>query len=153
MKSFSLIIIFIFCFAFCTQSKVLTYKDVISKTYDLQELAQLPENGESGALFSSYDRASRYDEKSSSYLRWRANDDGRGCFRKEGNNVTVMADIKGAGVIWRMWSASTGEGKVKIYLDGKLVVDLPWKDYFNRKVAPFNRKGLVYYMPLTSILP
>ncbi|RLD09182.1 MAG: hypothetical protein DRI44_09065, partial [Chlamydiae bacterium] len=139
-----LIIIFISCFALCAQSKVLTYKDVISKTYDLSGLAELPEKGEKGALFSSYDRESRYDEKTDSYLRWRANDDGRGCVRKEGNNVTVMADIKGAGVIWRMWSASTGEGKVKIYLDGKLVVDLPWKDYFNRKVAPFNRKGLVY---------
>ena len=143
MKIFLSIIFFLF-FATYAQSKVLTYEDIIAKIYDLPALATLPEKGEKGALFSSYDRESRYDEKTDSYLRWRANDDGRGCVRKEDDNVTVMADIKGAGVIWRMWSAATGQGKVKIFLDGKLVIDLPWKDYFSRKVAPFNRKGLVY---------
>jgi len=142
MKSF-LSIIFIISLAFCVQSKVLTYEDIVSKIYDLQELAVLPEKGENGALFSSYERSSRYDEKSDAYLRWEANDDGRGIVRKEGE-YAVLADIKGPGVIWRMWSATVKSGKVEIYLDGKLVIDLPWEDYFNRKVAPFNRKGLVY---------
>jgi len=143
MKIFLSIIFFLF-FATFAQGKVLTYEDIIAKIYDLPALATLPEKEEKGALFSSYDRESRYDEKTDSYLRWRANDDGRGCVRKEDDNVTVLADIKGAGVIWRMWSAAAGQGKVKIFLDGWLVIDLPWKDYFSGNVPPFNRKGLVY---------
>lgn len=62
MKTF-LSITFIIFFALCAQSEVLTYEDIVSKIYDLQELAVLPEKGENGALFSSYDRESRYDEK------------------------------------------------------------------------------------------
>jgi len=142
MKSF-LSIVFIISLALCVQSKVLTYEDIVSKIYDLQELAVLPEKGENGALFSSYDRASKYIEDSDEYIRWEANDDGRGIVRKEGE-YAVLADIKGPGVIWRMWSATVKKGKVETYLDGKLVINLPWENYFNRKVAPFNRKGLVY---------
>ena len=136
MKPF-LSVIFILFFTTYLQSEVLTYEDIITKIYDLPALASLPAKGEKGALFSSYDRESRYDEKTDSYLRWRANDDGRGCVRKE-NGITVMADIKGPGVIWRMWSATVQSGKVKIFLDGKLVIDLPWKDYFNRKLYKLN---------------
>jgi len=134
--------IFLFCAA-CAANKSFTYKDIISKLYDLPTLAELPEKGEKGALFSSYDRRSKYDEKTDTYINWFANDDWAGVIRQESENV-VLAEIDGPGVIWRMWSATVADGNVKIYLDGKLTVDLPWKDYFNRKVAPFNREGLVY---------
>ena len=140
---FFLSIIFIFSFALCVQSKVLTYEDIISKIYDLPALAELPEKGENGALFSSYDRRSKYDEKTDSYINWDANGDGSGFVRQEGE-YSVLAEIDGPGVIWRMWSALVGKGKVQIYLDDKLVIDLPWENYFNGKVAPFNREGLVY---------
>ena len=140
---FFLSILFIFFFVFCAESKTLTYEDIISKIYDLPALANLPDKGENGALFSSYDRASKYDEKTDSYINWDANDDGTGFVRQEGE-YTVLAEIDGPGVIWRMWSALVGKGKVQIYLDGKLVIDLPWEDYFSGKIAPFNRKGLVY---------
>ena len=144
---FFLSILFISFFVFCAESKKIqscvSYEDIVSKIYDLPALANLPDKGESGALFSSYDRASKYNEKTDSYINWDANGDGSGFVRQEGE-YSVLADIKGPGVIWRMWSALVGEGKVQIYLDGKLVIDLPWEDYFNGKVAPFNRKGLVY---------
>ncbi|RLD09732.1 MAG: hypothetical protein DRI44_07835, partial [Chlamydiae bacterium] len=136
-------ILFFLSLAFYAESQTLTYENIISKIYDLPALAILPEKGEKGALFSSYDRASKYDEKSDTYVNWEANIDGLGIIRKEGENV-VLAEMDGPGVIWRMWSASTGKGKVKIYLDGELVIDLPWENYFNRKAPPFNRKGLVY---------
>ena len=140
----NLLLILLFPFLIvCAECKVLTYENIISKIYDLPALAELPEKGEKGALFSSYDRKSKYDDKSDSYINWYANADWAGVVRQEGKNV-VLAEIDGPGVIWRIWSASLGDGKVKIYLDGKLAIDILWKDYFSRKIAPFNRKGLVY---------
>ncbi|RLD11940.1 MAG: hypothetical protein DRI44_02410, partial [Chlamydiae bacterium] len=127
----------------CTQSKVLTYEKIIESTYDIPKLAVLPPKGEKTALASSYDRRSKYDAKTDSYLEWRANGDFKGVVRYEGE-YAVLADIKGPGVIWRTWSASVADGKVQVYLDGKLVIDLPWEDYFSGRIAPFNRKGFVY---------
>jgi len=141
-KNLLLILLFPFLIV-CAECKVLTYENIVSKIYDLPALAVLPVKGEKGALASSYDRKSKYNEKSDSYIDWYANADWAGVVRQEGENV-VLAEIDGPGVIWRIWSASLGDGKVKIYLDGKLAVDILWKDYFSRKIAPFNRKGLVY---------
>ena len=147
MKKNLLLILLLPFIIVCAEGKdtqlCVSYENIVSKIYDLQALAELPEKGEKGALFSSYDRKSKYDHKSDSYVNWFANADWAGVVRQEGENV-VLAEIDGPGVIWRIWSASLGEGKVKIYLDGKLVVDILWKDYFSRKTAPFNRKGLVY---------
>ena len=136
-------ILFFLSFTFYAESQTLTYEDIISKIYDLPALANLPEKGEKGALFSSYDRRTKYDEKSDAYIDWNANIDSVGLVRKEGE-YSVLADIKGPGVIWRMWAALVADGKIEIYLDGKLVINLPWKDYFSGKIVPFNRKGLVY---------
>jgi len=108
----------------CSKNKVLTYKKIIESTYDIPKLAVLPPKGEKTALASSYDRKSKYDAKTDSYLEWRANGDFKGVVRYEGE-YAVLADLKGPGVIWRTWSASVDDGNVQIYLDGKLVVDLP----------------------------
>jgi len=143
MKNITLFIVFVLFFSTFVKSETVTYENVVSKIYDLKELAKLPSHGEKGALFSSYERISKYDEKSDSYIDWYANADWAGVVRQEGENV-VLADIKGPGVVWRIWSATLGDGKVKIYLDGKLAIDILWKDYFSKKIAPFNRDGLVY---------
>ena len=45
-----------------------------------------------------------------------ANGDGGGIIRTEGDKV-VMAEMKGPGCIWRIWSAAAEKGHVKIYLD------------------------------------
>ena len=145
MKSSSLFIL-ITCTVIlnaCAGNNVLTYQDVVSKLYDLPGLAALPAENEKGALASSYDRRSEFDSKTGKYIKWHANADFKGYVRREGEYL-VLADIKGPGIIWRIWSASVGNGKVKMYLDGKLVIDLPWEDYFSGKVPPFNRDALVY---------
>ena len=65
----------------------LTYSDLVGRMTDLAGLAVLPQAGEKCGLWSSYDRASRYDEKTGKYLQWDANGDGNGAIRNEGERV------------------------------------------------------------------
>ncbi len=123
----------------------LTYTDLVRRLTDLEGVATLPLPGEKGALASSYDRASRYDEATGKYIKWDANGDGHGIIRKEGDNE-VLAEITGPGVIWRIWSATPKAGHVRIYLDGaeQPAVDLAFTEYFDGKNAPFNYPALVH---------
>jgi len=122
-----------------------TYPDLVKRMTDLPELAKLPPQGEKTSLASSYDRDSRYDAASDTYVKWGANDDGGGIIRKEGDDRVLM-DVQGPGCIWRMWSATAGAGHVKIFLDGATAptVDLPFSSYFDGKTEPFTRPNLVY---------
>jgi hypothetical protein len=58
----------------------------------------------------------------------------------------VLADIRGAGCIWRIRTGRAADGHVKIYLDGSKApaIDLPFRQYFDRSAAPFTRPNLVY---------
>ncbi len=134
-----------FLVGFCIAAEKLTYVDLVQRLMDLERLSTLPERGETCTQFSSYDRASKYDSEKDKYINWSANSDGRGVVRRERRNE-VFAEMKGPGVIWRIWSARTRKGHVKIYLDGNKepVVDLPFEGYFNGENAPFNRNALVY---------
>jgi hypothetical protein len=127
------------------QAESYTYPELAKRMTDMEELARLPPPGEKTSLASSYDRSSRYDATTDKYLNWGANGDGGGVIRQEGDE-SVLADIQGPGCIWRIWSATAGSGHVKIYLDGAAApaVDLPFKNYFDGTVAPFNRPNLVY---------
>jgi hypothetical protein len=127
------------------QAETYTYPQLVKRMTDLQELAKLPPAGEKTSLASSYDRASKYDAATDKYINWGANGDGGGIIRKEGD-VSVLMDVQGPGCIWRTWSATAGQGHVKIYLDGSPTpaVDLPFMGYFDGKTAPFNRSNLVY---------
>jgi len=111
----------------------------------MEHLAVLPPAGETTSLASSYDRKSQYDASADKYIEWGANADGRGFVREEGDTV-VLADIKGAGCIWRIWSAAANHGHLKIYLDGSTTpaVDLPFADYFDGTKGPFHFPHLVY---------
>jgi D-arabinan exo alpha-(1,3)/(1,5)-arabinofuranosidase (non-reducing end) len=122
-----------------------TYVDLIGQLTDLERLAVLPAAGEKCQQWSSYDRASKYDAAANKYIAWTANGDGNGIIRKEGNQQ-VFAEIKGPGVIWRIWSALANQGHVKIYLDGnpEPAVDLPFIGYFDRKHKPFIHPALVH---------
>jgi hypothetical protein len=123
----------------------LSYVDLVDRLTNLEQLSVLPEPGEMGAQWSSYDRSSRYDQVSGKYLRWDANGDGDGFIRRE-EDMVVMAEMEGPGCIWRIWSAAPRQGRVRVYLDGKLepVVDLPFIGYFDGKNYPFTQSALVH---------
>jgi len=122
-----------------------TYPDLVGRVTDLEALAVLPLRGETSGLASTYDRRSRYDPVHDRYLAWGANGDGAGYVRMEGDRK-VLADIHGAGCIWRIRTGRAADGHVKVYLDGSKVpaIDLPFRQYFDRSVAPFTRPNLVY---------
>ena len=123
----------------------LTYVGLVKRLTDLEALAVLPPPGEKCQQWASYDRRSRYDEATGKYVGWAENGDGTGIIRKEGASE-VFAEMEGPGVIWRIWSARTGPGHLRIYLDGteQAAVDLPFADYFNGKAAPFQGKALCH---------
>jgi hypothetical protein len=133
--------------AFCAApaNSVLTYVDLVHRLTDLEHLATLPAAGEKTAQFSSYDRASRYDEATGKYIHWDANGDNNGVIRREDGKF-VLAEMDGPGCIWRIWSAAPKAGHVRIYLDGDAnpAVDLPFTEYFSGKQAPFTRPAIVH---------
>ena len=92
-----------------TPSKEFSYSDLAHKLTDLEALAILPEPGEKTAMWSSYDRRSRYDERSDTYKNWGGDKDHLGYIRKEGEYL-VFAEMEGPGCIWRIWSAKADEG-------------------------------------------
>lgn len=128
------------------RAETFSYVDLVSRLTDLDALAVLPVTGETCAQASSYDRASRYDAASGTYVNWDANGDGHGIIRVE-NDLHVFAEIEGPGCIWRIWSAAPKEGRVMIYLDGNAepAVDLPFSAYFDLKHEPFVYPSLVHY--------
>ncbi len=151
MKNFT---IFLCCFVIMiTTSKLsfaqdaLTYSSLVSRYYDLEFLATIPEFGENSGNFSSYDRHSKYDETTKTYIQWEANDDGSGYIRKEGDDIVVF-EKEGPGVIWRIWSALAKEGKIRIYLDNEKepVIDRPFRalfDNFDNGIPPVNFTSLI----------
>lgn len=126
-------------------AQTLTYVDLVSRLTDLEALATLPRPGEACVQWSSYDRASRYDQTAGKYVAWDANGDGGHVIREE-NGGLVFAEMNGPGCIWRIWSARPGAGHVRIWLDGAEVpaVDLPFAGYFNGENEPFTRPALVH---------
>lgn len=134
------------CFSVAASAEEsLSYADLVHRLTNLERLAVLPRPGNTCQQWSSYDRASRYDEKTGKYVAWDANGDGNGIIRREGNQQ-VFAEMEGPGCIWRIWSALPEQGRVKIYLDGNPnpVVDMPFAHYFDGKHAPFNYPTLSY---------
>jgi len=122
-----------------------TYADLVGQLLDVARLAELPQAGEQCAQWSSYDRASRYDEKTGKYVGWDANNDGPQFIRREGS-CEVLAEMQGPGCIWRIWSADAQQGHVKVYLDGNAtpVLDRPFIEYFDGQHAPFDYPLLSY---------
>lgn len=82
-------------------AETLSYSDLVRRLTDLHRLAVLPAAGETCKQWSSWDRASRYDAASNSYIRWDANGDGTGLIREE-DGLHVMAEMDGPGCIWRI---------------------------------------------------
>ena len=106
----------------------------------LADLDRLPvlEPGVTCKQFSSYDRASRYDAKTDTYVNWGANGDSGHYMRTEASGEAVMAEMDGPGCIVRIWSANP-TGKIRFYLDGAQKPTFEWNfaDLFHNKVPPF----------------
>ena len=130
---------------YCSAADEYSYIDLVNMLVDMQRPATIPASGELCKQWSSYDRRSKYDEKTGKYIDWEANGDGDGYIRKE-NGKLVMAEMTGPGCIWRFWTATAKKGHIRIYLDGAAepAVDLPCEDYFNGTQEPFNRPQLVH---------
>ncbi|HPD16271.1 MAG TPA: DUF2961 domain-containing protein [Planctomycetota bacterium] len=135
------------CGAIASAGEKWTYLDLVGRLTDLEALAVLPAPGEKCQQWSSYDRASQYDEKTGKYVRWDANGDGNGIIRREGDKE-VFAEMEGPGVIWRIWSAQAGDGHVRVFLDGAAepAIDLPFRNYFDGKQAPFRCAALCHVL-------
>lgn len=135
-------------FACATSAQdTLNYPFLVHRLYDLRYLANPPQIGEQSGNSSSYDRQSRYDTISNTYVQWSANDDGTGYIRKEGNDIVIF-DKDGPGVIWRFWSALAKDGHIKIFIDneGSPVLDKPFRDFFEtfeNDIPPINFPNLV----------
>lgn len=90
---------------------------LVGEMVDLRALSLPPAVGFKQEQSSSYDRASISPDKADT---WFANGDAGKFLRvddKEGRKEYVMADLKGPGVVTRIWSANP-EGRVRFYFDG-----------------------------------
>ena len=124
-------------FAAGARAGELDYRYFLHTLIDLDRLAQI-EEGVACKQFSSYDRASRYDEKTDKYINWGANGDCGQYLRKEPDGEAVMAEMEGPGCIVRIWSANP-QGKIRFYLDGapKPTYEFVFAELFQNKVPPF----------------
>jgi len=103
----------------------LGYEDLLGHLTDLDRLPAI-EPGVYCRQFSSYDRASRYDAASDSYINWDANGDAGQYLRVEtATGEGVMAEMDGPGCIFRIWSANP-QGVIRFYLDGDTSPTYEW---------------------------
>jgi len=106
-------------------------------------------------------RADTEVKQISSYDPSGGNDDGfsgkHSYLRKEGQNL-VIADLKGAGVIQRIWTPTPTEDTIQFYFDGESEprISMKFIDLFTGKVYPFVRPivgnevgGYYCYIPIT----
>jgi len=130
-----------------------TYRDILARLSDLERLARPPHPAERAGTWSSYDRRSHYDAEHDYYVDWDANNDGTGFIRTE-DDMIVVFEQNGPGAVWRVWSAFADVGHIQIFIDGAEVpvVDLPFRDFFERHPANFNPLGITNLPELTPTL-
>src|SRR5512134_3002973 len=103
----------------------LTYEDLLAHLTDLDKLPVI-EPGVYCRQFSSYNRASRYDEATDKYIDWDANRDSGYYLRvAPQTNEGVMAEMEGPVCIFRIWSANP-QGVIRFYLDGDTQPTYEW---------------------------
>ncbi len=108
-------------------------KSIVEKELEqLSELKFLPQyrNNTSVGMQSSYDTTGGNDDGFS----------GRYSFlRKEGENRLVIADLKGPGVIQRIWTPTPTEDTIQFYFDNetKPRISIRFIDLFSTEVFPF----------------
>jgi len=126
-------------------------KDNVPLEYELEQLYNIK-------LLPAYRNG--IVEQISSYDRTGNNDDGfsgkYSFIGKEGNKL-VLADLKGPGVINRIWTPTPTTDTIQFYIDGEKTprISIPFIDLFSGKVFPFmkpvcgNEVGGYYcYIPI-----
>ncbi len=113
------------CTSCATRAAHLTYEDLLAHMTDLDRLPVI-EPGVYCRQFSSYDRNSKYDPATGTYINWDANGD-RGQYLRVDpeTNEGVMAEMEGPGCIFRIWSANP-QGVIRFYLDGDTTPTYEW---------------------------
>jgi hypothetical protein len=102
-----------------------TYVDLAKRLTDLEHLATLPAPGETTKQWSSYDRASKYDEQTGKYVRWDANGDGGGIIRREGS-YSVFASSDWTTWSWLRCGRRTYRFRSPSRSKGTITVSFPW---------------------------
>ncbi|MCS7310153.1 MAG: DUF2961 domain-containing protein [Armatimonadetes bacterium] len=117
-----------------------TLSDLLRQMVDLEALCVRPQPGERCDQASSYDRASRIENGRK--VNWFANGDAGHYIRveeRDGRREMVMADVRGAGALVRIWSANP-KGILRIYLDDaqKPVIEREFLKIFDNSLGyPF----------------
>lgn len=156
MKSIYFPLIFLTLTYACTYKKsaksVIDYQPVASLVDEIEQLYKVE-------LLPQYRNQSRVAEISSYDTTGGNNDGFSGLFsylRKEGNKL-LIADLKGPGIIERIWTPTPTEDTIQFYFDGESEprINIPFMDLFSGKVFPFihplagNEVGGYYcYIPI-----
>ncbi len=128
----------------------ITTADLLRRIIDLNRLATPPPAGERTRMFSSYDRASKIDERGE-YVAWDANGDAGQFMGRDDDGWDIMADVSGPGAITRIWSANP-HGRIRFILDGGTVLETDFGQLLAGRMPPFEEplvyRGLNSYMPM-----
>ena len=121
-------------------AQVRDYAYFLNELVNLDGLPQL-QDGVICAQGSSYDRASKYDPETDTYVNWGANADAGQYIRvDEQTKEGIMAELEGPGCIFRIWSANP-QGVIRFYLDGatKPTYEFNFDKLFTGEIEPFIR--------------
>ena len=124
IRKYKLIIYALYLVLFTACNYDVTLKSLIKEMISYDESAKFPSIAYTSHQVSSYDRRSVNPGNSD----WFANDDGWGFIRKESNDgrlEKVIMDVKGPGVITRIWLTSLTDinAVVRFYFDGNTSPD------------------------------
>lgn len=118
----------------------------VAQLYQLHQLPKFKSSIKIGSV-SSYDRTGGNDDGFSGKYSF---------VRKEANGL-VIADLKGPGVITRMWTPTPTDDTVEFYFDGEATprLSLKFRDLFSNRQFPFlaplsgiGAGGFYTYVPL-----
>ena len=116
--------------AIAEESNHYAYQDIVKRTYDMSYLATKPRPGEGGQEVTSTDPSAIYNEATGQYENWDANADNTGYVGvNPDNGYRILADLEGPGYLNHIWTTCDWEGTLHIWIDGKLVVDMPFCDF------------------------
>lgn len=135
-----------FLFTFCLSPSFAQYIQELNRLTSIDQLAVFSDNSLSRQL-SSYDTTGGNDDGFS----------GRYSFIREENGKQLIADLKGPGIIQRIWTPTPAEDTIQFYFDGetKARIEIPFIDLFTGKQFPFIRPvvgnevgGYYCYLPI-----